>query len=137
MGAMQEFLNRYPNSKLKDEAIEVINTSQRKLEKKGFENAYQYYKMRYYKAAIVSLNNFKDHFPDSRFLEEAYFLVIDSEYRLAKQSIDSKQDERYTEVVEHYKEFVDRYPNSEFLKDAEKLYAESLEKIKTKKNPNS
>lgn len=137
MAAMQEFLNRYPQSKFRDESINVITETQRKLEKKGFDNAYQYYKMRSYKAAIVALNNFKDNFPDSRYLEEAAYLVVDSEYRLAAQSIRSKQLERYKSVVEHYKEFVDRYPQSKFLKEAEKLYADSLEKINQSKNTNS
>lgn len=137
MAAMQEFLNRYPNSKFREKAIEVIQTIQTKLEEKGFENAYQYYKMRSYKAAIVALNNFMDNFPDSRFQEEANFLVVDSQFRLAEQSVRSKQLERYKEVVDQYKEFVDRYPESKFLKDAEKLYADSLEKINKSKNNNS
>ncbi len=137
MAAMQEFLNRYPNSKFKDQSIEVIFTTQAKLEKKGFANAYQYYKMRSYKAAIIALNNFRDNFPDSKYLEEANFLVVDAEYRLAEQSVRAKQLERYRAVVEHYKEFVDRYPESKFLKDAEKLYADSLEKINKTRNNNS
>jgi outer membrane protein assembly factor BamD len=136
MRSMQEFINRYPTSKFRDQAIDVINTSQRKLEKKGFENAYQYYKMRYYKAAVVSLTNFTQNFPDSKFLPEAYYLIIDSEYRLAEKSVSSKQGERYQEVVNHYKEYVDRFPDSEFLKDAEKLYAASMDKLKSKKNSN-
>src|SRR5688572_2224325 len=106
MAAMQEFLNRYPNSKLKDQATEVIFNTQDKLEKKGFDNAYQYYRMRSYKAAVVALNNFKDNFPDSDYIEEAHYLIIVSEYRLALQSIYTKQNERYKSVVEHYKEFV-------------------------------
>jgi len=137
MNAMQEFVNRYPSSKFRDQAIDVIYASQNKLEKKGFDNAYQYYKMRYYKSAIVALNNFKDNFPDSKYLEEASYLVIDSEYRLASKSIRSKQAERYKEVVEHYQDFVDRYPESSFLKEAEKLYAESLEQLNSLKNSNT
>src|SRR5688572_15905191 len=133
MAAMQEFLNRFPNSKFRDQAIDVIMTTQKKLERKGFDNAYQYYKMRQYKAAIVALNNFKDNFPDSKFLERAYYLVIDSEFRLAEQSISSKQPERYKAVIEHYQEFLDRYPESKYLKDAEKLYAESRTKLNSKK----
>lgn len=129
MAAMQEFLNRYPNSKFRDKAIEVIFDTQEKLEIKGFNNAYQYYKMRSYKAAIVALNNFKDNYPDSKYIEEAFYLVVVSEYRLAQQSIYTKQSDRYKAVVDHYKEFVDRYPQSKFLKDAEKLYAESIEKL--------
>ena len=76
MAAMQQFINRYPNSQFRDRAVEVIETTQQKLEKKGFENARQYHRRRYYKAAIVVLNNFKQNFPDSKYLEEAYYLVI-------------------------------------------------------------
>jgi outer membrane protein assembly factor BamD len=137
MAAMQQFLNRYPNSKFRDKALEVISTTQIKLERKGFDNAYQYYKMRSYKAAIVAFENFIGNFPDSKYLEEVYYLSIVSEYRLAEQSIYTKQLDRYKGVVEHYKEFVDKYPSSSFLHDAEKLYASSLEKINKSKNNNS
>lgn len=137
MAAMQQFINRYPSSQFRDRAVEVIETTQNKLEKKGFENARQYYKMKYYKAAVVALNNFKQNFPDSKYIEEAYYLVILSEYKLAEQSLLSKQSERYKAVVDHYLEFLDRYPDSEFLKDAEKLYAESLEKVNSLKIANS
>jgi outer membrane protein assembly factor BamD len=136
MRAMQEFLNRYPSSKFREQAIDVIMTSQRKLEKKGFDNAYQYYRMRLYKAAVVSLTNFTQDFPDSKYLEESYFLIIDSEYRLAEKSISAKRTERFQDVVNHYKEFVDRYPDSEFLKDGEKVYANALEQLKKSKNSN-
>lgn len=137
MTSMQEFLNRYPNSKFKDQAIEVIFTTQEKLEKKGFENARQYVKMRSYKAAIVALNSFKKNFPDSKYLEEANYLIILSQFELAEVSIRSKQQERYKEVLEIYKDFIDQYPQSKFLKDAEKVYIESTDKLKTFKTTNS
>jgi outer membrane protein assembly factor BamD len=137
MAAMQQFLNRYPNSKFRDRAIEVITTTQVKLEKKGFENAYQYYKMRSYKAAIIALDNFIDNYPDSEYLERTYYLVMMSEYKLAEQSIYTKQLDRYKGVVEHYKEFLDKYPNSGYLQDLEKLYATSLERINKSKINNS
>lgn len=136
MASMQEFLNRYPNSKFKDQAVEVIFTTQVKLEKKGFDNARQYVKMRSYKAAVVALNSFKDNFPDSKYLEEANYLILLSQFEIAKQSISSKQPERYKEVVENYKTFVDQYPDGKFLKDAEKLYIESTSKL-TLKSTNS
>ncbi len=137
MTSMQEFLNRFPNSKFKEKAVDVIFTTQVKLEKKGFDNARQYVKMKSYKAAIVALKSFKINFPDSKYLEEANYLVLVSQFRLAEQSIYAKQPERYREVVENYKDFIDRYPESKFLKDAEKLYIESNAKITTSKNTNS
>jgi outer membrane protein assembly factor BamD len=137
MTSMQEFLNRFPNSKFKDQAIDVIVTTQVKLEKKGFSNAQQYVKMRQYKAAVVALNSFKDNFPDSKYLEEANYLILFSQFELAEQSIYSKQKDRYKEVVDNYKNFIDQYPSSKFLKDAEKLYMESNTKLTTFKTKNN
>ncbi|MGC1241060.1 MAG: outer membrane protein assembly factor BamD [Chryseosolibacter sp.] len=133
MAAMQQFINRFPNSEFRDRGVEVILSTQQKLEKKGFENARQYYRMKLYTAAVVALNNFKANFPDSKYIEEAYYLVVVSEFKMAEQSILSKQADRYRAVVDHYQEFLDRYPDSTFLKDAEKLYAESLEKVNSLK----
>lgn len=136
MASMQEFLNRFPNSKFKDKAIEAIFTVQEKMEAKGFDNANQYFRMRQYKAAIVSFGNFTSNYPDSKYVEEASYLIIVANYRLAEQSIRSKQQERYLSAVENYKAFVDKFPQSGFLRDAEKLYAESLVKINKLKNNN-
>src|SRR5687768_5375865 len=111
MTSMQEFLYRFPNSKYKEQAAEVIFTTQVKLEKKGFGNARQYVKMRSYKAAIVALKSFKDNFPDSKYLEESNYLILVSQFKLAEQSIQTKQTVRYKEVVDNYKDFIDRYPS--------------------------
>lgn len=137
MASMQDFLNRFPNSSYRDKASEVIVSIQNKLDKKGFENAKHYYRIRSYKAAITALENFTENFPDSKHIEEAQFLVIDAQYRLAVQSIISKQKERFQHVVEYYKVFVDKYPTSEYLRDAEKMYADSLEQLNRLKNINS
>ncbi len=137
MMAMQEFLNRYPDSKFTEQANEVIRASQIKLEQKGFQNAEQYHKMRQYKAAIVALNNFMNNFPDSQYREEARFLVIESEFLLAEKSFRYRQADRYKAVIEHYEEFVDEYPESKFLRDAEKYYTQSLNQVKTLKDTNS
>ncbi|HQQ98355.1 MAG TPA: outer membrane protein assembly factor BamD [Cyclobacteriaceae bacterium] len=139
MAAMQNFLNRFPNSTFRDKAIEVINASQQKLEAKGFENARQYLKIKMYKAAVIAFDNFKKAYPDSKYLEEIAYLKIVSQYRYALASFQHLQTERYTLVVNYYQEFVDTYPNSSFLRDAEKMYSESqaqlskLKSIKTNK----
>ncbi|MFN3840657.1 MAG: outer membrane protein assembly factor BamD [Cyclobacteriaceae bacterium] len=134
MASMQEFLNRYPNSRFRDQALEVIYTVQARLEEKGFANARQYYKMRNYKSAIVALGNFINNFPDSRYVEEAHFLIVASHYKLAEMSIITKQKERYQGVVDDYIEFLDRYPNSTYLKEAERYYVDSLDKLEKLKS---
>lgn len=129
MASMQEFLNRYPSSKFRDQALEVIFSIQGRLEEKGFANARQYFKLRNYKSAIVALENFINNFPDSKYVEEAHFLIVTSHYKLAEQSIASKQKERYQGVVNDYIEFLERFPNSSYLKEAEKYYVDSLDKL--------
>lgn len=129
MGAMQNFLNRYPESKFRDRAVAVITTSQLKLEKKGRDNAVQYLTIKMYKAAIISFDNFKKSFPDSRYLEELAYLKVLAEYKFALQSFQKLQFERYTSVVSYYQELVDNFPNSGYLKDAQKMYSESLSRI--------
>lgn len=137
MTSMQDFLNRFPNSKFKDQAIEVIYTVQERLEKKGFENARQYVRMRQYKAAIVAMDNFQKNFPDSKYVEESFFMIVQCKFELAEESVTAKQRERYLDVVQSYKNFVDRYPESKFLKDAERYYVESNSKLTTLKITNS
>lgn len=137
MNAMQTYVNQYPTSKFADRANEVIAASQKKLEKKGFEGAKQYLKLKYYQAAVVSFENFQKSFPDSKYMEELTYLKVQAQYKLAQQSIISKQLDRFTSTVEYYKELVDNYPQSTYLKDAQRYYAESLNeinKLKTKKS---
>jgi outer membrane protein assembly factor BamD len=129
MNAMQVFLNKYPGSQFMNKAIEVITVSQEKLEKKGFENAKQYLKLQMYKGAVVAFDDFKKNFPDSKYLEEAAYLKVVAEYELAKVSIPSKQLERYSATLDYYQELVDNFPNSTFLKEAQRYYSESLDKV--------
>jgi outer membrane protein assembly factor BamD len=134
MNAMQVFLNKYPGSQFMSKAIEVIDVSQDKLEKKGFENAKQYLKLKMYKGAIVAFDDFKKNFPDSKYLEEAAYLKVVAEFELAEVSIPSKQLERYSTTLDYYKELVDNFPNSPFLKEAQRFYSESQSQVNKLKN---
>ncbi|MCC6835658.1 MAG: outer membrane protein assembly factor BamD [Cytophagales bacterium] len=134
MNAMQNFLNRYPGSQFLNQAVDVITVSQQKLEQKGFDNARHYLKLKMYEAAVISLDNFKKNFPDSKFLEESAYLKVQAEFELASISIVSKQLERFNTTLDYYKELVDNFPNSTFLKDAERYYTQSLERVNKLKN---
>lgn len=134
--AMQGFLNRFPRSEFADDAAKVISTLQEKLEKKAYEKALLYYKLRkyqngeYLKAAIVTFENFQQDFPDSDFVEELRFLQIEATFKLANISIRTKQKERYNEAVDLYLDFIEDYPSSEYIRKAEKIYDDSLNEIR-------
>ncbi|GAB4229739.1 MAG: outer membrane protein assembly factor BamD [Ekhidna sp.] len=136
IAAMQNFINKYPSSKYAVEGDKIIDTMQQKLEKKAYEQCKLYYKLRRYKSALVVYDNFKNDFPDSKYQEEVAYLRIETSYDYANQSISSKQKERYQAVIDHYLAFLDKYPNSTFLKDAEKIYGETLEEIAKFADPN-
>ena len=129
IAAMQNFINNYPTSEYAQEADKTIDAMQVKLERKAYETCKLYYKLRRYKSGLVVYENFKNDFPDSKFNEEVAFLNIETSYDLARQSIYSKQEERFKETISFYTEFVDKYPNSEYLKVAEKIYADSIKEI--------
>ncbi|MEQ8425471.1 MAG: outer membrane protein assembly factor BamD, partial [Cyclobacteriaceae bacterium] len=111
--------------------------SQQKLERKNYENAKLYLKLRRYKAAIIAFDSFRQSFPDSKFLEEVAFLRVESQFKLADQSLPNLQEERFQTVLEYYTELIDSYPSSQYLRDAEKFYSESLTRINKLKTDNS
>ncbi|NDK55100.1 outer membrane protein assembly factor BamD [Pontibacter fetidus] len=136
MESVQEFIQRYPESEHVAEANEILENLGRKLDQKAFDSAKLYYKIKYYKAAVVALTNFQREFPSSPFAEEAAYLKVESQYEYAKQSVPSKQEERYYEVVDYYQNFVDQYPESEFTRTAGQIYDNTLaelERIKKEK----
>ncbi|WP_181305808.1 outer membrane protein assembly factor BamD [Rufibacter sp. XAAS-G3-1] len=134
MAALQEFMRRYPQSKYMPEANTIYDELSRKIELKAFDVAKQYYKLtnydpQYYKAAVVALENFRKSFPSSTFNEEAAYLRIDAQYNYARESIESKQRDRYAEVVTMYQTFVDAYPQSKYLRTAENIYDSSRQAL--------
>jgi len=129
IAAMQNFINRYPNSEFRDDATKVIDELQQKLERKGYTNAKQYYKLERYAAAVVAFETFSNDFPDSEYNEEVSYLKFMSQYNYAEKSIRSKQLERFRLANDYYIDFIDNYPNSEYLKEAEKKYGDSLQRV--------
>jgi outer membrane protein assembly factor BamD len=129
IGSFQKFINKYPYSEYAQQADDLIDELQVKLETKAFENAKLYYKIESYKAAMVAFDNFRIDFPDSRFQEEVAYLSIKAAYDFAQVSIQSRQKERYTQAIEYYEKFIDKYPSSSFQKDAESIYADCVEEL--------
>lgn len=129
--AMQNFVNKYPSSEFRADAVNIIDELQSKLEEKGFKNAYHYYKLGYWSAAVIALENFQYDYPDSKLVEEASYFRIMAQFNYAEQSVASKQKERYLEVKNMYETFINRYPESNFIKDLEKMYDNALSELNT------
>ena len=130
VAALQTFINRYPYSEYSEKATEVIDEMQFKLETKAFDNANQYYKLRRYKSAIVAFENFQKDYPDSRYQEEVAYLLFETEYYLARESIVKVQKERFEQAIEYYQDLVDTYPESEYVKQASNMYEDTVDRMR-------
>lgn len=135
--ALQTFLNTYPESKYVDECTKNLAELRKRLELKAYERAKLYYKtsgvtIANFKAAVVAFTNFERDFPDSEYNEELAYLKMVSQYKLAENSYEIKQKERYEDAVKYYESFVDKYPKSNYLKQSDKYYTnanKALERI--------
>lgn len=120
---LQIFSNTYPDSPLLDSANKLVDELRAKLEAKAYINASQYFKIRRYKAAIVSLNNFQEEYPLSDYSEQVKLLVLKSYYYLAINSIDEKKEERFDEGIEAYYDFIDNFASGKYVNEAESYFA--------------
>ena len=129
LGEIQTFINKYSNSQYIDDCEFMITDLNERLEQKAFESATIYHKLGYYKSAVISLKDFGRDFPTSKFLEEASFLRLESQFKLAKLSVIEKKKERYKETVSFYQDFVDTFPSSKFARQAENIYDLALNNL--------
>ncbi len=133
--AFQAFIDNFPSSTRVKEANHYMDMMRSKLEKKYFEISKLYYTTQYYHAASISLTNYVKSYPNSRYDEEAGYLIIEADYKYAINSVDNRKSDRFQAVIDAYLKFVDSYPKSDFLKDAQNLYDTSVKlkgQLKTK-----
>ena len=123
--AFSEFIERYPNSKRVEAFSELINELTERLKKKAYLNAYTYFKIQRYKSAVVALRNALKLYPETPHREEILYLIAVSNYRLAHNSIEEKQGERYLNVLDSYYSFINEYPESKHRKELERYIKEA------------
>ena len=132
--ALQTFINTYPDSKYAKKCSQDLNDLRFRLELKAYEKTKLYFKTREpsflgrsnYKATVVSVENFRKDFPDSKFNEELSYLQFWLSQELSDVSYFIKQRERYNEAINLHEKFIDKYPTSKYLKELHKFYEKSL-----------
>jgi outer membrane protein assembly factor BamD len=125
--AFQKFLFKHPESKYIPECKRLIVEMNDKLAEKAYLNASQYYNMgsvdtRYYKAAIVSLRNCLTEFPDNKYREDLLFMILQSNYQMAENSIPEKRRERFQSTLDEYYTYIGEFPSGKYSKNATKIY---------------
>lgn len=119
--AVNEFISHYPNSAQTDRFREMDRQLTERLHDKAYLNAYTYYKIGRYKAAIIALKNAAKLYPESRHREEIMYLIVKASSKLAENSIRAKQTDRYLSMLDSYYSFVAEFPESEHRRELDRL----------------
>ncbi len=131
IAAFQQYLDLYPNAKLKNEAQKQLFTLQDKLVEKELLSAKLYYNLgsyfgncthggSNYEACIITAENALKDYPYTKMREEFAVLIMKSKFELAEQSVEEKSLERYQSAEDECYGFINEYPDSPERKTAEK-----------------
>ncbi|SMD08696.1 outer membrane protein assembly factor BamD [Pedobacter africanus] len=136
--ALQLFINFYPKSERAADAAKYIGLLRAKLEDKAYANAKLYYDLggydvTNYKAAVIALKNAQIDFPDIKYAEEMDFLIIKSQFAYAKNSYETRQEDRFNEAITYADEFIEGHPQSKLVEDAKTLKKDSQTGIENAK----
>lgn len=138
ISAFQDYLDIYPDARLKSIAQNRLFELQDKLVKKELYSAQLYYNLgtyfgnctsggSNYEACIITAQNALNDYPYNSFREDFALLIMKSKFELAKQSIETKKLDRYRDAEDECYGFINEYPESKNKKLAEK-YIESCKK---------
>lgn len=131
ISSLQMFVDKYPRSTRVDTCNALIVGLERKIEDKIYNGAKQYQKMENFTSAVLTYENILKDFPDTKYREDIFFNIYDSYYTLALKSVTQKKSERIDQALKAYVNFADRFPNSDYMGDAQDMYAR-LEKVQEK-----
>lgn len=119
--ALQSFINTHPESPHLEQASQYVDDLRDRLETKAANAAKLYYDIGQHKASGVAYKYVMRQYPASEHSDYYQYMVVRSLYDFAKESISSRQEERFAETLEEYRKLVDEYPRSPYLREAEKI----------------
>jgi len=125
----QLFINTYPDSKRVEEANQLISDMRKKMEIKAYNEGELYLDIKQYEAAMVSFENMLQDYPDSELAEKARYKSIVAAYELAQNSIYSKQEERYQEVLKKLDKFFKKHKRTSYRKELNAIKSNSSKKL--------
>ena len=133
--AYQEFLDLYPDSRLRQEATDRLYELYDKLTMKELLSAQLYYNLggyfgninsnteSNYTSCIVVAQNALKTYPYTNLREDFAVLIMKSKFELAENSTEEKKLDRYRDAEDECYGFINEYPNSKMRATAEKFIA--------------
>lgn len=142
INAYQQFMDLYPDSKLRDRAQERLYLLYDKLIQKEYLAAELYYNLggyfgninsndeSNYNASIITAQNALKSYPYCSLREEFMVLIMKSKFQLAENSTQEKRLERYRDAEDECYGFINEFPESKNVATAEKYIAKCKKVIK-------
>ncbi len=132
INAYQQFIDLFPDSKLRPQAQQRMFDLQDKLVMKEYLSAKLYYNLggyflnctnggSNYEACIITSQNALMTYPYSSMREDFAVLIMKSKFELAQQSVEAKRLERYRDAEDECYGFLNEYPDSKERATAEKF----------------
>lgn len=134
----QNFMELYPYSNLREQAMQHIFTLQDQLVEKEYLSAKLYYELgdyfgncsndggSNYQACVITAENAIRDYPYTKLREDFAILILKAKFELASRSVEEKKEERYHNAIDEYYGFTSEYPESKFMKEAERLYKQAM-----------
>lgn len=129
--AFQDYLDIFPDAKMKETAQAYLFELQDKLVKKELFSARLYYNLgtyfgncnpgeNNYDACIITAQNVLKDYPYTSMREEFSLLIMKSKFERASMSVEAKKLERYQDAEDECYGFINEYPDSKDVATAQK-----------------
>ncbi len=119
--ALQNFLDKYPDSKYTKQVNSQYKELTHKLEKKAFDIAKLYYTTGKYKSAIIAMDNYLSEYLGTIYKEDALFYKFKAAYQLGIKSVSYKKEQRLKNAITANKRFTKYYPDSKYKNETASL----------------
>ena len=142
INAYQQFMDLFPDSKLRARAQDRLYILYDKLIQKEYLSAELYYNLggyfgninsndeSNYNASIITAQNTLKTYPYCSLREEFMLLIMKSKFQLAENSTQEKRLERYRDAEDECYGFINEFPESKNVATAEKFIAKCKKVIK-------
>ena len=140
--AYQQFIDLYPDSKLRPQAQDKLSELHDKLIQKELLSAELYYNLggyfgninsneeSNYTACIVTAQNALKNYPYCTEREQFMLLIMKSKFQLAENSSEEKRLDRYRDAEDECYGFINEFPESKNVETAEKYIVKCKKVIK-------
>jgi outer membrane protein assembly factor BamD len=109
---LQLFMDRYPTSEYVASADSTIKVLREKMARKQYESAGLYERRELYEAAALTYVGLFDRYPDTVWADDALIGAVRNYIEFSRQSVRSKQAERYQLAVDNYDRLAQLFPDS-------------------------